>query len=325
METNTDSMTMTISTLIEKYHTYNQGSGKRPATLRWHRDSLKIFLEFIGSDTPLARLDQDDLDRYRAHLTGRGLSPHSTNTYLRSLAALLAWADRRHYSAGSPLPPVEFLMTEPVEPKDTFTQAELDTLIGACGLESTILLRLRAVAIILTLADTGLRASELCGARWADLTHPVVDGRPEHTLCVQGAKRGRKRWVIVEERAWAAIQAYRAELAQPHGQAAKKRGLDPAWLFVSGRNLDNPLTVSGLQTMLVRIGGRVGLHANPHMFRRYFADTMLNERDADVHTVLALGGWESVDMVERHYTRRRLPRFVRDYRRAVGRPLARTT
>lgn len=51
--------------------------------------------------------------------------------------------------------------------------------------------------------------------------------------------------------------------------------------------------------MLKRLQKQAGIKANPHSFRRAFA-IELRKRGVDSLTVQYLGGWESLDMVERY-------------------------
>jgi len=55
----------------------------------------------------------------------------------------------------------------------------------------------------------------------------------------------------------------------------------------------------GIQNMLQRLEKRTGIKANPHSFRRFFAID-LRKRGVDSQTIQYLGGWDSLEMVERH-------------------------
>ena len=57
----------------------------------------------------------------------------------------------------------------------------------------------------------------------------------------------------------------------------------------------------GITSMLRRLQKATGITCNPHTFRRTFA-CLLREAGVDVMTIKDLGGWESLEMVQR-YTR----------------------
>jgi len=56
---------------------------------------------------------------------------------------------------------------------------------------------------------------------------------------------------------------------------------------------------SGIGTMLKRLGREVGIKCNPHSFRRGFAVHQV-QRGLSTRVVQALGGWESISMVEKY-------------------------
>ncbi len=61
------------------------------------------------------------------------------------------------------------------------------------------------------------------------------------------------------------------------------------------------LTESGITSMLRRLEKASGLPCNAHTFRRTFA-CLLRKAGIDTMTIKDLGGWESIEMVQR-YTR----------------------
>jgi integrase len=183
---------------------------------------------------------------------------------------------------------------------------------------ATALLQLRAKALILLLYDTGLRASEVCNARWKDITSHIIDREKTYVLRVIGAKTGRPREVMLSPDIWQAISEYREELKQPHGRGYKVKGIEPSWLFVSTRNLANPepLTVSGLRGIFIRLEKECGIHSNPHKFRRSFATSWIENSDGQgIEVLMITGGWEDFRTLKEHYIQFRTPLIVRAARR----------
>jgi integrase len=78
-----------------------------------------------------------------------------------------------------------------------------------------------------------------------------------------------------------------------------KKGED--YLWTTGNGKDEYLTNSGVGQMLARMNTITGIHCNAHSFRRTFA-IWLRLEGVDLLVIRDLGGWESVEMVER-YTR----------------------
>lgn len=306
-----------VEEAIELFQIYNKSVNKRPKTIEWHLNSFKHFRKFFENHLklPLYNLEQDDIDKYRLYLLQKGLAVESVNNILRSLSAFLNWAHKRSYLS-TPIV-VEKVRGDPAGQKPVFNEGEFKQLLAACDKEYTLLLRLRARAILLTLYSTGMRASELVNARWIDIRHIEIDGETAHLLKINGAKRGGERLVILSEAAWLAIQEYREDLALPHGGGRKLFGLDPAWLFVSQRNFNEPLSVAGLQTILYRLGREAQVKVHPHKFRHDFATRWVNTedvKDEDLDVLQKLAGWQSREMLK-IYTSYRAQTLVRSHRK----------
>jgi len=59
------------------------------------------------------------------------------------------------------------------------------------------------------------------------------------------------------------------------------------------------LTSEGIQTVLKLLSRETGIHCNPHAFRRGFAVPQVKS-GLSTRVVQALGGWETIAMVERY-------------------------
>jgi integrase/recombinase XerD len=147
----------------------------------------------------------------------------------------------------------------------------------------------RDEAIILTLLDTGLRASELCALTLADLDLKAGKLQVRHGV-MGGAKGGKGRQVYIGKITRKAIWRYissRGTVVNPD-----------APLFIC--QLGFPFNKDSLRQLLGRIGKRANIHkVFPHKFRHTFAITYLRS-GGDVFTLQALLGHSSLDMV-RHY------------------------
>lgn len=132
----------------------------------------------------------------------------------------------------------------------------------------------RNKAIIAVFTESGLRLTELTNIKPQDIDWQC------HTIKVLG--KGKK------------------ERLAPFGKIAE--GYLKLWL-----NQYQPdgsiwgLNQWGIISMLRRIEEATGIKCNPHVFRRTFA-CLLREAGVDVMTIKDLGGWESLEMVQR-YTR----------------------
>jgi site-specific recombinase XerD len=311
-------MTVTVEESVSKYNRYNVSIGKTRKTCQNHAAVLKRFVEIVGKETLITAVTVEVIEDYRGKLFDGGIKAVSVNTNLRSVKAFLRWSVQRGWLATCP--DIEFVKERKQPPKPAFSDAEFETLLTATESECTILLRLRAKAIVLVLYDTGMRVGELCAAKFSDIAHQKIDGEVAHLLHLYASKTDNYRLAIFREVTWQAIQSYRAELAEPHGQGYKRQGTNPDTIFVSAKNLSQPLTVTAVQQMLNRLEKQAKIHCNPHKFRRTFADRYLNNTEGGEIEILGeLGGWSNGQIIREHYARYRVQTLVRAYRRTLER------
>lgn len=307
---------LTLQELAARWERYGVSRDKDEKTRQNDAWVLKMFVEYLGKGFEVRNLREHHLDDYRAYLgqykskrCPEGLSKESIKTYLRPVKAMLRWAVRRRYLPVMVLDE-DRMLGEPQEPKPTFTAAEFEKLLAAAAEEGTELLRLRGRAILLLLADTGMRASELCGARFKDIMYTVDLKGKGYMLRVQGAKRTGIREVPVRPVVYQAIAAYRQEMKQAHGRGRKQIGFEADTIFVShrGKGSGKPMTVRGLEIMCARLARKAKVDVgNPHAYRRFFADQSINEDEEDApdySAVQAIGGWKDKKTLARHYAKR---------------------
>jgi len=133
----------------------------------------------------------------------------------------------------------------------------------------------RDKAIISLLTESGMRLSELANVKVEDINWQ------EHTIRVIGKGRKERDTPFTE---------FSGKYLQ---QVLEERNI------TSGNIWD--IKPWGIVSMLRRLERDTGLPANPHVFRRSFA-TIMKSMGVDISIIRQLGGWESLQMVER-YTR----------------------
>ena len=219
----------------------------------------------------LAAVTHTHIRIYLAHLFDRGLSSATVHTHGRALRAFLNFCTREGLLAASPFAKVRIGRPDRLE-KLPYIQADIDKLLAIADLRDT--------AIVLTLLDTGMRASEFIALNVSDLG--------KRRLHIRKGKGRKARTVLLGERSAAAMAAYLAE-----------RGTLPpmAPLFASktNRNKEGRLTRSGLRRVLVLLGdaaGVVGIH--PHGMRRTFAVWSLRN-GMDIFHLQRLMGHEDIE------------------------------
>jgi integrase/recombinase XerD len=259
-------------------------------TIANYRHYFTLFQEFMG-DKDIETVTAKDITKFLTHLSRkRGLSDRTVYDVRVRLSTLWTWA-----SAELEIPNV---ITGVAKPKYTepeiipYTRHELHQLVQAAEYNASWRTRtgkvtrskrataLRDKAIVLTLVDSGIRASELCNLNVGDFDDQT--GR----LHIRHGKGDKARFTIVGKRTQKAIWRYVSSRAEP-------KSTDP--LFVSGN--DGRLHRGNLYRMIRQWGDRVGIErANVHRFRHTFAITFLRN-GGGVFELQALLGHEELHTV----------------------------
>lgn len=281
-----------------------------PGTLVSYDCALRLWLSRIG-DVDLREITASDVLEYLAwlrveykprRLSGREgpLSPKTIRNAYATLCAFFKWACAE-FNFANPMEkvPAPRFQRPPIEP---FKKEEIEALLKACEFckESSTDVRRKFTmrratakrdrAIILTLLDSGLRASELCSLTVADYDQKT--GRLEVKHGVRGgAKGGKGRVVFLGKSTRSAMWRYLSEREELDDT-------DPLFFAKFGR----PLNKDALRQLIGALGEKTNVtKAYPHRFRHTFAITYLRS-GGDVFTLQALLGHSTLEMVQ-HYSR----------------------
>lgn len=208
---------------------------------------------------------------FLAELISTGKSSWIVNDYGRAIKTLLRFWNIEGYMQQ----PVRFDMPK-VEKKrlPVLTAEELSRLLTHCSVKEK--------TVILMLADTGLRRSELIALNWADLDFQTG-------LCrVVRGKGGKSRSVVVGATTRRALLAYRRSCANSGDNMP----------IIQTRDCRR-FTGNGLLQIFRRLSKKSGIFITPHALRRTFVILSLRS-GMDVLHLQALLGHASLDMVQ-HY------------------------
>jgi len=258
-----------LNKLVDEYLLMVQSLGdvESEETVAWQRRKMDLFLEFIKKRQIAEPLATTAFRQYAVYLKtrprqdrkGGPLSPYYRRGCLQALKRFGNWlyleghADRNLGDAVS----LTRLPTSRL-PK-AITPSDMDAMIASChGFDDV---SIRDQALLVTLRDTGCRASEMVGLCWCDVD--LVQGR----LFVTG-KRGKQRWVFISVDAIILLTAYKDIV--PDGDD------DPVWWGHLGRKDLLPLSYRGLYQLLKRVAARAGVKGqwNPHSWRHAFGRDM---------------------------------------------------
>jgi integrase/recombinase XerD len=237
--------------------------------------------------TEIGQLDKRALERYQAHLFEEGshrkrqLSPFTVNSYVRTVNVFLAWAREE----GETTTANAKLAREPQKVVETLTRGEISAMEKVASTRDGLIVRL--------LADTGVRASELCGLRVGDL----IDRDRHDYLKVRG-KGEKERLVPVPPATARRLRNYIR--SRPAGAASDR-------VFLSHRRnvrtgAYEPMGVSGLEQMIRSLARNAGVtrRVYPHIFRHTYISELLR-RKVDSTKVRRVVGHSSTQLIDRVY------------------------
>lgn len=216
----------------------------------------------------------------------RPVRPHTVATYFGVARSFFNYCVKDDFIQVSPVGKLETprVPTDQVRP---FTREDVKNLLLAAKSKKN-LTRLRDVAVIALLCETGMRVSELVGLRRDDID------LGQHQIRLLG-KGNKERTVPVGLEAKTALM--QLIIRERFG------GADAIFLGAHGTSVGKPMTRSGVAHILRRLGkiaGITGARCSPHTCR-HFAAVSYIENDADEFTVQTLLG---------HTTTRQTSRYV---------------
>jgi integrase/recombinase XerD len=300
---------MRLEKAIQGFIQSKQAEGCSDNTIVTYTQQLGVWREYAG-DVDVNAVTSQDVRAFLAWLrTGyeprringpqKPISPKTIHNYWITLSAFFTWA-QAEFGLPSPVKsvPAPSFEEAPVEP---FTQDEVERLLKACDYcaEARTTERRKFImrrptgtrdrAMLLTLLDTGLRASELCSLLIGDVE--MKTGKVDVKHGAQGgAKGGKGRVVYLGKAARRALWRY---------LATREDGEDPRAPLFLGK-FDRPLSKETLRLLVKNLGKKAEVKkSHPHRFRHTFSITYLRS-GGDLFTLQALLGHGSLDMVQRY-------------------------
>ncbi len=228
-------------------------AGEEPTLDSLNAVNVRAFLTYVREPHPTGRWGCEK------SYARRETKPLTVFAYFRELRAFSNFCIAEGFLEDSPLKNVKRpkVVQEQVRP---FTQEQIQALLAACG-ETTAPERNRA--IILMLLDTGLRVSELCSLRRAD----VKANTTEITVIGKG---GKERSVYLGKTARRALRLYLVKTGRVEDD-------QPLFLAEGGYGREG-LTPQGIRFLMKDLQGKSGVEGvrvSPHTLRHSFAISFL--------------------------------------------------
>jgi site-specific recombinase XerD len=251
-------------------------------TIRFYKTKIKLFIRFLESlgICKVTEISPQTIRSYLVFLEQKGRNPGGVHAAYRALKAFLNWWKdefepenwRNPINKVKP-PKVSVEILEPVQSEDALS------MLATC--DTKTVLGLRDCAIILTLMDTGVRASELLSISRKDLD--LKNGK----IVIRKGKGSKFRIVFISNRTRDAIQSY----------LNKRTDYSPClWITKTKTNLK----YSGLRQIIRRRAKDANINTpSLHSFRRYFALQMLRS-GVDIFSLQKLMGHSDIQILRRY-------------------------
>ena len=289
----------TIGELVDRYAQSNRADGKSQKTISWYGEILNQLCAYINARQNPSCITIFTMDTVREYILylrqrpkfrghpytpeqGKLLSPRTVQCHVRALKAFSSWLFAEKYTVDNRLKNLK-LPKAPANMVEPLTPEEVKVIISNINKNSPS--GLRNYAIVVTMLDSGLRASEAANIK---LGQANFEGGYIKVL----GKGSKERIVPIGKVTQKALWQY-VTLSRP-----KPIKEDCDNLFLS--NCGCPITVNTIKLLcsrLARVSGIRRLHA--HLCRHTFAiNYLLN--GGDIFSLQEILGHTTLEMV-RHY------------------------
>jgi len=253
-------------------------------TLLAYKRDMRRFVEFQQKRrvTLARKITRSDIVEFLAHLFKSGMDSRTVARYLVTIRHFFRFCLLEEYVKEDPGATIEAPKFRQALPQ-FLSVVEVDRLLNQPDVTSSI--GLRDKAVIELLYSTGLRVSELCGLRVADLQMEVG--------CLRCIGKGNKeRLVPIGKNALAIVDEY-LKASRPVLQGS---GNSP-FLFLNRKG--KALNRMAVWKLLVDYGNQAGIvkQLSPHMLRHSFA-THLLDRGADLRSVQMMLGHADISTTQ---------------------------
>ncbi len=276
-----------LSASLEAFLLSREAMRCTPKTLVHYRYTAGGFVSYLQAEgvRDVRGITPGHIRAYLVSLERRGVKDTTQHAHARGVKTWLTWLVDEGDLPVSPMSRVSMPRLEQRIPAP-FSPEDVRKLLAGC--ERNTATGMRNYALMLTLLDSGLRASEAMGLRLGN-----VDMR-SGLVTVMG--KGRKmRQVRIGAKA-------RAAIVKMMGYRPDAQNGDALWAAYDGLTgaEDGALTLAGLQVMLWRLGRRVGVTpCGAHRFRRTFALWCLRD-GMDLHSLRLLMGHSDLTVLQRY-------------------------
>jgi len=237
-------------------------------TLKSYALTLSQFL--ISHNKVVENIITDDIRYYLVkYQYDRKISNLSIDNMRRIFSSFFTWLTDEEYINRNPMKKIKKIRYE-IRVKKPYSEEELEIIRDTCT-------NIRDLAIVDVFVSTGMRVGELVLLDRKDID--FINGQ-----CIVFGKGAKERETYLNAKAKIHLQEY-----------LRSRVDKNEALFVSLKRPHNRLSVSGIESIITKLGEKANIiDAYPHKFRRTAATTAIN-RGMRIELVQALLGHRQID------------------------------
>ena len=253
---------------IELFISSKRLEGCSEKTLKYYLNTIKMVISSISK--PIKTINTDDLRSYLSKYQENNKPSNVTlDNIRRILSSFFTWLEEEDIILKSPVRRIHKVKSEEVV-KEVISDEQLVKLKDACN-------NSRNLALIEMLASTGIRVGELVLLNKEDINF-------NERSCIVLGKGNKQREVYFDAKTKIHLYEY-----------LNSRKDDNNALFVSLKEPNNRLSISGIEYIVKKLGNKIGIkNVHPHKFRRTLA-TFAIDKGMPIEQVQKLLGHVKID------------------------------
>ena len=275
-------MTQRLPELLQTYLRFHSMEGSTPATIKFYRKELRLFLRFLegqGHSMLVQDISALDIMVHLEEMKSRGLDPRSLRSRLQAISTFLTWAEQWEVIPANPARRIKHPKV-PRTRKEFLSQEAFQSLLELCPLST--LVGARRQAMLWMFATTGMRRRELCLLQLEDL-----DWQRGTIRVVHGKGQKERRVPFLQE------------VQRPMLRYLPQRtdGLPCLWITEEGLQL----SYDGMGRDMTRLFQRAEIQVKDvcHVFRRSWAANAVRQGIPRPY-IQAIAGWSTPTMMDRY-------------------------
>ncbi len=267
-------------------------------TLKAYEADLRQCSRFLLAQQPDMLLTQLGKEEIKAYLKSLNhAKPKTIKRKMASLKAMLAFVEYEHESYANPFRRLKLKIKEEIKIPTTLSISEMGSILKAAyqnlnketRTPHAYTSQLRTVAVLELLFASGIRVSELCSLKNAQVN------LEEGTLLIKGKGRKERLIHLCQHKVIESLKQYRADIEQDEEDASNA----PFFLNRLNRSI-SPESVRRIVREAAKAAG-LSKHITPHTFRHSFA-TLILEEGVDIRYIQSFLGHSSI-VTTQLYTR----------------------